>query len=127
MSDNSPPSPPTGAEAPKQAGKPGKGMGCLALIILCILIGWVADESGCGSGDVSPAFDAGYRLGLAAGKIDGAPGRNPPSESELDGSARQALKGSEYTGGADADREKYVDGFKGGYEVGFKESSKPAF
>jgi hypothetical protein len=92
-----------------------------------VVIGWIADETGCNSDSVSPAFDAGYRLGVAAGKIDDASERNPPSESDLASAARQTLKGSEYAGAAEADQEKFVDGFKSGYEVGFKESSKPAF
>jgi hypothetical protein len=56
-----------------------------------------------------------------------APGRRPPSESDLNIAARQTLKSSEFANGSQEDQEKYMDGFKSGYESGFREAAKPAF
>lgn len=112
---------------PQQQAKAGKGFGCLGIIIVSALLAWILDIAGCNSGSVSPAFSAGYAVGQAAGKIDGAPGRRPPSDGDLNIAARQTLRSSEFANGSQEDQEKYMDGFKSGYESGFKEASKPAF
>jgi hypothetical protein len=130
MSDTPVPPPlPLSASTPEtpnpQAPKSNKGIGCLGIIILLCVIGWIADMAGCNS--TSPAFDAGYQVGMAAGKVDGAPGRTAPSQDALHSAARRYLKDSDYANASEGDQEKYTDGFEGGYEVGFKEASKPAF
>jgi len=38
-----------------------------------------------------------------------------------------SLKPPAYANGSDADKEKFTDGFKSGYEIGFKQAAKPAF
>ncbi len=59
--------------------------------------------------------------------MDGAPGRRPPSEIDLNHLARRMLKISQFATGNQKDQEEFMDGFKLGYESGFREASKPAF
>ena len=62
-----------------------------------------------------------------AAKLDGGSGHKTPTEADLDFAGRMALKGSAYEKASASDQEKYIHGFKNGYEIAFKDASKPAF
>jgi hypothetical protein len=90
-------------------------------------VGWIAAITGCSDDYDSPAYTEGYRRAEASGKADGGSGRTSPTKSDLDSWAQDALKRSRYATASASDREKYIHGYKNGYEIGFKDASKPAF
>lgn len=93
-------------------------IGCLGIIILCVLIGWVIDLSGCNTETAhSDSYQAGHKVGFVDGNMAMQQAR-PRATGEQKEEVAWSYA-SRFTSETQEAKKDWVEGYKAGWDAGY--------